>query len=287
MNLKVIVPAAVAWLLTAACGGTAGPAATPPPTGVLHGKVQTSDGDRSYRLFVPSGLKSAAPLLLVLQGCGPIRNGDDMAGLTGLDTPAASDRFLAVYPDAIGCWNADGRRSTPDDVGFMKALIDKIARTYPVDRNRVSATGISSGGLFAHLLGCRMADRLAGIASVAGALAVSDCKPSRPIPVLELHGTADQSIPFGGVPDQGIPSVTKNMEQWAALDGCGNPTQSPAGVVTTTTWAGCGRGAKVELMVVQGGQHVWYGCTLAPCAALAVPGEPNATSVVLSFLGLG
>lgn len=282
---KIVGTAVVAFILVA-CSAGSGPAATPLPTGVQHGKVQTSDGDRTYRLFVPSGLRGSAPLLLVLQGCGPIHNGDDMAELTGLDTPAAADKFLAVYPDALGCWNADGRHSTPDDVGFMKALLDKIGRTYAVDRNRVYATGISGGGFFTHLLGCRMADRLAAIASVAGALVVSDCKPSRPIPVLELHGTADQFVPFAGIPDQGIPSVTKNMEQWAALDGCGNPTQSAAGVVATTTWAGCGRGAKVELMVVQGGQHVWYGSSCQPCVALAVPGEPKATSVVLSFLGL-
>lgn len=283
---KVMGAALVAFTL-AGCGAVSGPAASAPPTGVQHGKVRTSDGDRSYRLFVPTGLRGSAPLLLVLQGCGPIRNGDDMADLTGLDKPAAADKFIAVYPDVLGpCWNADGRRSTPDDIGFMKALLDKIGRTYSVDRNRVYTTGISGGGFFAHTLGCRMADRLVAIASVAGALVVSDCKPSRPIPVLELHGTADPYVPFAGIPDQGIPSVTTNMEQWASLDGCGNPTQSAAGIVTTTTWTGCGGGAKVKLMVVQGGQHVWYGSSCKPCAAVEVPGEPNATSVVLSFLGL-
>lgn len=276
---------AVIGIAIGGCGGSA-PAVAKPPTGVQHGTLQMPAGTRTYRLYAPTDLPQRAPLLLVLQGCGPIRNGDDMAALTGLDVRASSGKFIAAYPDALGCWNAGAGPSTPDDVGFIKALISKIATTYSVDRGRVYATGISSGALLAHLLGCRIADQLGGVASVAGNLLVSDCKPSRPISILELHGTDDPNIPFGAVPEHGIPSVTETMQQWARLDACGSPAQSQAGVVATTAWTSCAQGTKVTLMAVEGGHHVWFGCT-GPCSSFSVPGEPNATAVVLAFLGLG
>lgn len=269
-----------------ACGGGA-PAAAKPPAGVQHGSLKMPDGTRTYRLYAPTNLPQRAPLLLVLQGCGPIHNGDDMAALTGLDAHADSGKFLAAYPDAQGrCWNVGAGPSTPDDVGFVKALITKIAASYSIDRRRVYATGISGGGLFAHLLGCRIPDQLAGIASVAGNLLVSDYRPSRPISILELHGTDDPNVPFGGIPEHGIPSVTETMQQWARLDACGSPAKSQAGIVATTAWTSCAQGTRVTLMAVQGGHHVWFGCT-GPCLSFSVPGEPNASAVVLAFLGLG
>lgn len=284
------VVAAVAVLVTlgcSGCGGSAPPVARP-PAGIQHEVLHTSDGPRTYRLFVPTGLaQHQVPLLLVLQGCGPIHNGDDMAKLTGLDARASTDGFIAVYPDVQGtCWNIGIGPSSPNDVAFIRALIEKISGTYPVDRSRVYATGVSGGGLLAHLLACRMADQLAAIASVAGNMPVSHCSPGRPISVLELHGTEDPYVSFAGVPDLGIPSVTQTMQQWAKLDACGSPSQSQTGIVITTIWPGCARGARVELLAVQGGHHVWFGSACGPCKSVEVPGEPDANAVVLGFLGL-
>jgi poly(3-hydroxybutyrate) depolymerase len=47
-------------------------------------------------------------------------------------------------------------------------------------------------------LAAELSDRIAAIAPVAGTLAIADPKPTRPVPVIHFHGTADRIVPFAG-----------------------------------------------------------------------------------------
>ncbi len=71
-----------------------------------------------------------------------------------------------------------------------------------VDPGRVFVTGVSNGAMLAYRYACEEAERVQAIASVAGSVTVEDCRPSRPVSVLELRGSADPLVPFeGGSPD--------------------------------------------------------------------------------------
>src|SRR5436305_14547620 len=109
-------------------------------------------------------------------------------------------------------WNV-GFPGTPpvNDVKFLSALIDTLAKRYPVDKNRIYATGMSNGGYMAHVLGIELNDKIAAIASVAGSIVpqkYAAASPGRTVPAMEIHGTADSTVPYKGFGLYGIPVDT-------------------------------------------------------------------------------
>jgi polyhydroxybutyrate depolymerase len=140
----------------------------------------------------------------------------------------------------------------------------------------------------AYRLGCDLAGKLAGVAAVAGAMVLDDCHPSRPVPIIAIHGTADGIVPYEGGRIQGgatrpAPPATAVIERWATFNGCtGADAPQVRGTVTIATWTGCADGSRAQLVTVEGGGHNWF---------LPVYGPPNgaldATRTIVEFLGLG
>jgi polyhydroxybutyrate depolymerase len=64
----------------------------------------------------------------------------------------------------------------------------------------VAAAGHSAGGGVTARLACELAGRVAAVAAVAPALFTEpvECRPSRAVPLLAVHGTADEVLPYGG-----------------------------------------------------------------------------------------
>ena len=126
---------------------------------------------RNYLLHVPKSSRAGrrTPLVLVFHGGG----GHDwnMPGFTHFDELADEQGFIVAYPDSFNKnWNDTRGLSPADDVGFIRALIDEVSRSHPVDPHRIYATGISNGGFFSNRLACDLADRIAAIASVAATM---------------------------------------------------------------------------------------------------------------------
>ncbi len=279
----------------AGCGGSAepreaGPPAAPPPPLVEDGRLHVGGQARTYRLYTPVSLPRAgpAPLLLVLGGVG--NNGEEMSRVTDFDRLAEEGRFLVAYADGLGdTWNAGfccllGEPSGPDDVAFLVALIDQVGAARRVDAARVYVTGISAGAMMAYKLACDAADRIAGVAAVAGAMVLEACRPSRPVPVIHLHGTADGLVPYLGGRSAGgstalSPPTRAVAEHWARLDGCpASPVQRTDGPVSVASWTGCAGGTTVELVTVEGGGHTWFATGLGP-----EDGAVDASRAIWSF----
>src|SRR4029077_1739921 len=107
--------------------------------------------------------------------------------------------------------------------------------------------GGAAGGFMAYRLACHMADRIAAMASVAGSMWWDDCQPARPIPILEMHGTADANVPYeegrSTYHGQRMPSVMSVFQRWAAFDACPDqPVVTQTGITKTSLWRGCGGG---------------------------------------------
>ncbi len=159
--------------------------------------------DRTYQLHVPAGLDRPAGLVVNLHGAG--MTGASQAAATNYNAVADQYGFVVAYPNGIDMSWVDGRgasvpdRQGVDDVGFLVALIDRLSRDYGVPSGRVFATGMSAGAFMANRLACDRADIVAAIAPVAGTLgAGTRCTPSRPVSVLETHGTTDPVVPYAG-----------------------------------------------------------------------------------------
>jgi polyhydroxybutyrate depolymerase len=221
-----------------------------------------------------------------------------MASFTQLDEEAIIGSFIVVYPDSVGgVWNAgaccgDAAKNRVDDVGFIKSLVDRLANEYNIDKARVFATGVSAGALMAYRLACDLASRISAIASVAGVMVTEDCRPNRPVSILEMHGTADTLIPYAGGrnPDPGddlkyLLSTAAVIQTWAKLDGCsGKPAETTDGVTKTSTWTACRARTAVRLDTIVGGHHVWFGFNQGlPPPFDSVPGEPNSNTTIWGF----
>src|SRR5207302_8453613 len=145
--------------------------------------------------------------------------------------------FLYAYPDGTidkmgnRFWNADDAccnfdKSTVDDVAYIDAIIEDVAKKYNLDRQRIFVFRHSNGGFMAHRLACDLSPKIAAIGALAGD-AWNDptkCKPTQPVSVLQIHGTADQTILYNGGSIAGVPypSATASVATWAGKNGCSN-----------------------------------------------------------------
>jgi polyhydroxybutyrate depolymerase len=246
---------------------------TPPTTSDTAGQLTFADAQRSYLLHLPPG-PVAGPLPLVLAFHGWLGTGRAMARLTGLSAHADRRLLAVAYPQGLGfSWNSGtgagyADRHGVDDVGFVSALIDRLADEIPVDLSRVYAVGMSNGAVFTHRLGCAIASRLTAIATVAGSLATrvaSECHPDRPISVLQIHGAADATVPLSGGMirfDGGqVLSAADNVRHWARSAGCSEtPSRTVlADGVTSERFASCPGGVAIEVVVIDDAGHVWPG----------------------------
>lgn len=239
---------------------------------------------RSFRVHVPPTPKQPAPVVLVLHGGGG--SGEQIETKSAeMDPIADREGFVAVYPDGTGAlktWNGGnccGKavQDGIDDVAFVSALLDDLASKLCVDERRVFATGMSNGAIFAHRLACELSSRIAAIAPVAGTIGVPTCAPTRPVPILHVHGTSDGHVPWDGGVGCG-PSVTSfvsvptSMEGWRARNGCGatSAITFAQGDGTCTGYDGCA--AATVLCAIDGGGHSWPGGA-AKTGAVDCPGD--------------
>ena len=237
--------------------------------------------DRPYLLHVPpTATPDAMPLVVELHGRGTDAAVFDR--LTGFGRLADEAGFVLALPSAIGeVWN-DGRDPTAapvDDVGYLAAVIDDVAARLPIDRRRVYVVGMSNGATMAGRLACELPDRIAAIAQVAGTAAVgvvAGCHPGRPLPVLQVHGSADRYARYDGGPPQGpltravlrrpggrSVGVEAWAQYWLARNGVrGGPVVEPIPPDTTIRrWQGSSPASDVVFYRVEGGGHTWPGST--------------------------
>jgi polyhydroxybutyrate depolymerase len=228
--------------------------------GMSNGITIDVDGvQRSYDLFVPTGYDGTELAPLVLNFHGLLGSPSQQVDFSQFNGAAEAHGMLVAYPAGIdssfnaGSCCGGAASSGVDDVGFARALVQDMSAKMCVDPRRVYATGMSNGGHMAHRLACEAADVFAATASVTGALRLADCTPSRPISMVDYHGTADTIVGYGEIPGM--------MEDWAARNGCSAmpETTFDQGDMLCQTWPECDAGVEVTLCTIEGGGHCWPG----------------------------
>jgi polyhydroxybutyrate depolymerase len=241
-------------------------------------------------VHVPAGTTGVDPKMLVFVFHGFTETLAQIADISGMNAKADASGFLVVYPQGVGTnWNAGkccgASTGTVDDVGFFDAMVTAIGTEHCVDSKRIHAAGLSNGAMFAHRLACERAGTVAAIAPVAGPLMLDGCVPSRAVPVLAFHGTADPVVPYdgGGVSLAGAEKDTISF--WEKTDACTDAAESVAYTKGDATCAGktkCAGGAAVELCTITLGGHQWPGGTTAgPYGTLSM--DIDASAAMVSF----
>jgi polyhydroxybutyrate depolymerase len=252
----------------------------------------TIDGKSHYALLhIPPSARGRLPLVVAFHGAA--YGASFVSVYYGLSRVADAQGFAVLYPEASHdvFWQLTANKT--EDVEATRVLLDRAVALGCVDSRRVYATGASNGGGFTARLGCEMADRLAAIAPVAGGYsALGPCHPARPLPVLEIHGTRDQVVPYGGKGEAGDGSVARFLGEWKELDGCTGAADSKALArgVTRLVWDSCQGGSVVEHLRLAGTNHGWPG---GDTAAAGLKNHPipsqdptgvNAAEAVWDFL---
>jgi polyhydroxybutyrate depolymerase len=261
------------------------------------GTLISSGEQRRYLLYVPKSYDPsvATPLVISLHGFAEwpghqrdISHWNDVADEAG---------FIVAYPAGTGNplrWRTFGAPTTEGgrerDVAFISDLIDALSARYAIDPTRIYANGLSNGGGMAFVLSCDLSERIAAFGSVSGlyALPWDSCHPSRRVPAIIFHGTADPIVPYEGGPsrasDLPFPSVTRWVETLARRNGCqGEPEALPAnGEVVGVAYAGCD--ADVVFYTIDGGGHAWPGGGSMPSIIVGHTTEDiDATRIMWEF----
>ena len=233
---------------------------------------------RPYKYKVPKDYDAKKPTPLVVMLHGLSASGELNELVLHLSPLADSRTFLYAYPDGtknpIGqrFWNAtdgccDFFGSKVDDVGYLTAVIDDLSSRYNVDDKRIFLVGHSNGGYMAHRMACDRSAKIAGIVSLAGAqwIDASKCRPSDKVSVLQVHGTADTNVAYGGTPL--TPGAHATVAIWASRNACLGPltdsgtrldiVSTLAGAETKIeSYSGCAKEGAVELWTMEGGGHI-------------------------------
>jgi len=240
----------------------------------------THDGlVRTYRLYIPAKYKAGSnvPLIFNLHGYGSNNLQQEFYG--DFRHIADTANFIIALPN--GSLDASNKQffnclfdnnSNVDDVGFISALIDTVSAKYSIDKNAIYATGMSNGGFMSYELACKLSNRIAAIASVAGVelyTHFNSCSPGHPVPVMHIHGTNDGTVPYAGslvwLP------VETLVASWVDFNKC-TKTPNVSNVPDINNTDGCTavhyvyengeNGSTVEFYKVVGGDHSWPGAII-------------------------
>jgi polyhydroxybutyrate depolymerase len=284
------------WMVLLSCAGTPSPGSddddagpsddddaaddddTSPPEPVAC--PDTVGGDRPAAVLCPEDWidDEELPLVVLLHGYGV--NAEIQDTLWRLSPRVEPDRFVlllpngTVNPDGAPFWNAtpgccNSFGSDIDDVGYLMGLVDQLGDAVPLDDHRLYFTGHSNGGFMSYRMACEHPDRIAAIASLAGStfLTAAECAVGDPVPVLQIHGTLDTTIPYDGWPGA-YPSAPDTVERWAERAGCdldAAATADPLDLMLSLAGdetsrliyaEGCLAGYDMQLWTLANGPHV-------------------------------
>ncbi len=235
--------------------------------------------NRRYILHRPKDLKDNSPLIFILHGFGS--SATNIMSYSQMNLIADQNGFLVCYPQGSTLptgqshWNANLEMSTVNDIDFLSELSNQLSITYKTNEENTFVAGMSNGGFMSYTLGCNKSNVFKAIASVTGTMSGKDwknCSPVNKIPVLQISGTDDTTVPWDGSMSTsygwgGAPHIKKVVEFWGDLNQCDQVEEfdfpdidnSDKSTVSLTKRKGSSDGNEVWFYTVKGGGHDWPG----------------------------
>ncbi|HEX6276219.1 MAG TPA: hypothetical protein VFZ53_24425 [Polyangiaceae bacterium] len=192
-------------------GGSGGGGPVDPSPGCSKGGGRPANGDVSVanvsRYMFPTSYNGTTPfpLLIALHACGnPNSQFVNMTNNTGFATEYV--RSFPNTPDSMQCWN-----TYSTGVARIKQQYDEVMNNYCIDRNRVFATGHSSGAQMLVKILAQRTDaeylKLKGVAPVAA----DPFDVAVPMPVMLIQSPQDNQRGNGSAANTIAKFRTSNM----------------------------------------------------------------------------
>ena len=177
-------------------GGCGKPAPDVPPSSVAVG-----DRTRAVITVVPGGYRPDTVHALVVAFHGRTNSNAQVQRYFDLERHA-SGPMIFVYPaglaDVFGryTWSEPGEPTTGlRDFALFDSVLERMAGTYCIDRNRVFVVGHSLGAWFANSLACARGGVIRGLGSIGGGITrPKDC--TGPVAAMVLHNPHDAQVPI-------------------------------------------------------------------------------------------
>ena len=163
---------------------------------VLTRTLHARDPSLPYAVWLPPGFTTERrwPLLLFLHGAG--ERGADGRRQTTVGIGPALQHHPARFPAIVAMPQCPAVSHWSRETVPLLALLDELARSYPVDEARVYVTGISMGGNGAFVLAAADPCRFAAAVPICGwGDPQGMAARLRELPVWVLHGALDEVIP--------------------------------------------------------------------------------------------
>ena len=236
---------------------------------------------RAYSKFIPSSYSkdTSLPLVVLLHGYGA--TGAMQESYMKFESVAETNKFILVYPD--GTVDSSGRRfwnatdaccdffsAVADDV-YLLSILKEMESSYSIDAKRIYFVGHSNGGFMSYRMACKYPDRVAAIASLAGAsyFKTTDCGAKSSVSVLQVHGTKDETILYEGgqILGTSYPGAVASASQWATFNQCTQNAVTRSSKfdlepnitgdeTSVTAWTNCQNSSEVELWTMEGAAHI-------------------------------
>ena len=243
--------------------------------------------EREYMLYVPPSAQKNSPLIFMLHGLGSTNS--IIMNYSQMNLVADKYGFSVCYPQGIKSskrsiytkkgstfWNVGyetHKDETVDDIGFITSLAKYLQSEHGFDPEKTFCAGMSNGGDMSYLLGCQAPDVFKAIAPITGCMMgwiYDSCNQKDPLPVFQVHGTADNTTYYDGDEDNSdkwgaYMGVERTIDLWVERNKCKNvvidtlPDTDPSegSIVITHKYTGGINGNQVWFYKVINGDHEW------------------------------
>jgi polyhydroxybutyrate depolymerase len=236
------------------------------PAKAVHRTLMFRGLKRGY-LVQPVAGSGSFPVVIALHGASV--SAERQWAQTSLATLGAREHFIVVAPQGVdNRWDEDSGAGPLNDVEFLRAVMRDVEAKDHGDPKAVFMIGMSNGGFMTIHFVCAGGGaelRAAGVVSATlDADQLRSCAPKKPLPWIEMHGDADDIVPFQE--GEGLIGAEKTFAFFADRAGCAKaiareplPDLTPGDGSTAEkrVRSGCAGGTSSTFYVFHGAGHSW------------------------------
>ena len=181
-------------------------------------EVKVGTSTRKTLTYVPKNVEKSPALVISLHGMN--QDPEFQQKQTQWNALADTEGFIVTYPLGNNrMWDTGGT----GDVKFLEAIMKDMELKHNVDKNRIYLSGFSMGSWLGYHCLETLGDKIAAFGPVSGVDIGKQPRANRMVPIMHIHGTADDVFKYTGDPNHmagGYPSIEEYVKKWAAYEGC-------------------------------------------------------------------